>query len=247
MKKKKILLGLALAAAAVFSLASCGDDTKPADNGGSQVTPEQGGGEAQTQKYSVTYHTIRGTAPAAVSNVTALPATLPTLTDDEYNFLGWSKTENGTTLVTAGSAITVNTDLYAIWQEKAKFTVTYHTAHGTAPDALANVRALPETLPTLTDTEYDFLGWTATENGTTLVIAGSAISANTDLYAVWVEKGAYDKFVSVATNNQTLILNENFNETTSITKLEKDEDAENVGVFNKHQQKVHQRMALNTI
>ena len=233
MKKKKILLGLALAAAAVFSLASCGDDTKPADNGGSQVTPEQGGGETQTQKYSVTYHTTRGTAPAAVANVTALPATLPTLTDDEYNFLGWSKTENGTTLVTAGSAITANTDLYAVWQEKAKFTVTYHTAHGTAPDALVNVRALPETLPTLTDFEYNFLGWTATENGTTLVTAGSAISANTDLYAVWVEKGAYDKFVSVATNNQTLILNENFNETTSITKLEKDEDAENVGVFNK--------------
>ena len=114
MKKKKILLGLALAAAAVFSLASCGDDTKPADNGGSQVTPEQGGGEAQTQKYSVTYHTTRGTAPAAVANVTALPATLPTLTDDEYNFLGWSKTENGTTLVTAGSAISANTDLYAV-------------------------------------------------------------------------------------------------------------------------------------
>ena len=153
MKKKKILLGLALAAAAVFSLASCGDDTKPADNGGSQVTPEQGGdnqggGEAQTQKYSVTYHTTRGTAPATVADVTALPATLPTLTDDEYNFLGWSKTENGTTLVTAGSAISANTDLYAVWQEKEKFTVTYHTDHGTAPDNLANVRALPETLPT---------------------------------------------------------------------------------------------------
>lgn len=200
MKKKKILLGLALAAAAVFSLSACGED-KPAettpgtsDTGENGTTPDGGG--TVTQKYTVTYHTTHGTAPATVADVTALPATLPTLTDDEYNFLGWSKTENGTTLVTAGSAISANTDLYAVWQEKEKFTVTYHTAHGTAPDNLANVRALPETLPTLTDTDYNFVGWTATENGTELVTAGSAITTNTDLYAVWAEKSAYEKISS---------------------------------------------------
>lgn len=122
MKKKKILLGLALAAAAVFSLSACDDNETPANNSQSEVTPENGGGsDTQTQKYSVTYHTTHGTAPATVADVTALPATLPTLTDDEYNFLGWSKTENGTELVTAGSELTANTDLYAVWQEKSLY------------------------------------------------------------------------------------------------------------------------------
>ncbi len=122
MKKRRILLGLALAAAAVFSLTSCGDDTKPADNGGSQVTPEQGGGSGtQTQKYSVTYHTEHGTAPTALSDVNALPTDLPTLTDADYNFGGWATTENGTTPVTGGTAITSNTDLYAIWTAKTLY------------------------------------------------------------------------------------------------------------------------------
>ncbi|MCR5646654.1 MAG: InlB B-repeat-containing protein [Acholeplasmatales bacterium] len=123
MKKKKILLGLALAAAAVFSLSACGDDNEtPADNGGSEVTPENGGGSGtQTQEYSVTYHTAHGTAPAALSDVNALPTDLPTLTDADYSFGGWATTENGTTPVTGGTAITSNTDLYAIWTAKTLY------------------------------------------------------------------------------------------------------------------------------
>ena len=196
--------GLALAAAAVFSLSACGED-KPAettpgtsDTGDNGTTPDGGG--TVTQKYTVTYHTTHGTAPAAVADVTALPATLPTLTDDEYDFVGWAATENGTEIVTAGATITKNTDLYAVWLSKARFTVTYHTAHGEAPEALANVKALPETLPTLTDEEFNFVGWAATENGTEAVTAGTAITANADLYAIWTEKTAYEK---VATSQYT--------------------------------------------
>lgn len=64
MKKRKILLGLALAAAAVFSLSACGED-KPADptpttEGGEGTTPEtkpDGGGTVTptTQKYDVKF------------------------------------------------------------------------------------------------------------------------------------------------------------------------------------------------
>ncbi len=121
MKKKKILLGLALAAAVVFSLSAC-DDANETPAGQSEVTPENGGGSGtQTQKYSVTYHTAHGTAPAALSDVNALPTDLPTLTDADYNFGGWATTENGTTPVTAGTAITSNTDLYAIWTVKTLY------------------------------------------------------------------------------------------------------------------------------
>ena len=198
MKKRRILLGLALAAAAVFSLSACGDD-KPAEN--TPDTTDNGGtgdngGQTVTQKYTVIYHTAHGTAPASVADVTALPTTLPTLTDDEYDFVGWSATENGTELVTAGATISKNTDLYAVWLAKARFTVTYHTSHGTAPEAVANVKALPETLPTLTDEDYNFGGWAATENGTEAVTAGTAITDNADLYAIWTEKTAYEKIAT---------------------------------------------------
>ncbi len=64
MKKRRILLGLALAAAAVFSLSACGED-KPADptpttEGGEGTTPEtkpDGGGTVTptTQKYDVKF------------------------------------------------------------------------------------------------------------------------------------------------------------------------------------------------
>ena len=218
MKKRRILLGLAIALAAVFSLSACGDDKSDdiTPSTSDQVnTGGNNGGGTVTQKYSVTYHTAHGTAPASVANVTALPATMPTLTDDEYDFLGWSATENGTELVTAGATISKNTDLYAVWLAKARFTVTYHTAHGTAPASVANVKALPATLPTLTDEDYSFGGWAATENGTEPVTAGTAITANADLYAIWTEKTAYEKIVA-STNK---VLSYDFNAATTIDKV----------------------------
>ena len=216
MKKRGILLGLALAGLFAFSLSSCSGDNSKTPSNNTPSTGENDGGNTVTQKYSITYHTTHGTAPAAVANVTKLPTTLPTLTDDEYDFMGWSATENGNDVVTAGATISKNTDLYAVWLAKARFTATYHTAYGTAPETLNNVKALPDTLPTLTDDNYNFGGWSATENGTEALTAGTSITANADLYAIWTEKTTYEKIVS-STNK---VLSYDFNSATTVEKVD---------------------------
>ena len=66
------------------------------------------------------------------------------------------------------------------------YTVTYVSAHGTAPTALQNVEELTETMLTRMDdvTGYEFKGWYLDEEFTQAASAG-AISANTTLYAKW--------------------------------------------------------------
>ena len=58
MKKRKILLGLALAAAAVFSLSACGEENTPTDPTPT-VTPDEGGsGDTVTEKFDVKFMKI---------------------------------------------------------------------------------------------------------------------------------------------------------------------------------------------
>ena len=52
MKKRKILLGIALAAAAVFSLASCGDKPTPENTTGKTAETS---GDTQVTKYTIKF------------------------------------------------------------------------------------------------------------------------------------------------------------------------------------------------
>ena len=98
MKKRKILLGLALAAAAVFSLSACGDDAEPTtpdvvDNGGG----EQGGGSTVTpakKNFTVNFYSNGGTAVASQTVEEGKKATKPTDPTrtgsvNTYTFAGW--------------------------------------------------------------------------------------------------------------------------------------------------------------
>lgn len=144
--------------------------------------------------YTVTYNANGHgeNLPEAVLGATTLPATLPTMTADGYNFVGWATTATATESdVTAGQALSSDVTLYAIWVDaNVTFTVTYDTnGHGEAQDAVSDVTALPATLPTLTAEGYDFLGWATTATATEPnVTAGQAIAKDTVLYAVWVQK-----------------------------------------------------------
>ena len=172
-------------------------------------------------KYSVTYNINgHGTAPASLSDVTALPETLPTLTADGYTFEGWYLDEALTTVATAGQAITANTTLYAKWTAVVtKCSVTYNiNGHGTAQEALSEVTALPETLPTLTDADYNFGGWYLDEALTTVATAGQAITANTTLYAKWTIKTAYQKL----TEDENNIYHNDFETAGTLTDITND-------------------------
>ena len=158
------------------------DPTTPENN------PSEGGGETD-ETYTVTYNVNgHGTAPSALTNVTALPAELPVLTEEGYIFEGWYLEETCTTAATAGATISADTTLYAKWsQAVATYTVTFNTlGHGkTVPEALTNATALPTELPVLTAASFTFEGWYLEETCTTAAIAGATISANTTLYAKW--------------------------------------------------------------
>ena len=176
---------------------------------------------AVVTKYSVTYNINgHGTAQDALSEVTALPETLPTLTADGYTFEGWYLDEALTTVATAGQAITANTTLYAKWTAVVtKCSVTYNiNGHGTAQDALSDVTALPETLPTLTDADYNFGGWYLDEALTTVATAGQAITANTTLYAKWTIKTAYQKL----TEDENNIYHNDFETAGTLTDITND-------------------------
>ncbi len=138
MKKKRILLGIALASASIFALASCGgkNDNTPNDDeqkdtsgsqsgdSGQQGGGQQGGGEGQSQgggeqtvtKYSITYNVNgHGTAPANKTDVTAITdADLAAISAPGYLFEGWFTDEALTQAATAGN-ISTNTTLYAKW------------------------------------------------------------------------------------------------------------------------------------
>lgn len=77
-----------------------------------------GGGGSQTTTYTITYNNNgHGTAPATATGQTALPATLPTMSDNGWTFDGWYTDAALTTPAVAGATINANTTLYAKWTQ----------------------------------------------------------------------------------------------------------------------------------
>ncbi len=112
--------------------------------------------------YSVTYDVNgHGEAPTALTGVTALPATLPTLTADGFQFLGWATTATATEAnVTAGTALTGDVTLYAVWQElQSAVTVSYVTGVDsvTLTASQAEKGGTLATLPSLADTVTNYV------------------------------------------------------------------------------------------
>ena len=173
------------------------------------------------KSYSVTYVINgHGTQPEGLTNVTALPATLPVLEEAGWIFEGWYTDD--TTFehqAEANQAITENTTLYAKWEKNPvkSYSVTYViNGHGTQPEGLTNVTALPATLPVLEEAGWIFEGWYTDD--TTFehqAEANQAITENTTLYAKWTKTVEYeevsyvlkDSVFVVGTSTENLIIN----------------------------------------
>ena len=154
MKKRKILLGLALAAAAVFSLSACGDEDKPADpivdggDGGKEVTPDP-----VKKNYTVNFYSNGGTAVASQTVVEGNKATSPTAPTktgsvNTYTFGGWYTDVALTKAFDFNTAISGDVTLYAKWNstlvEASKITM-----NGTE---YASITAALAAIPTSGDT-----------------------------------------------------------------------------------------------
>ena len=127
------------------------------------------------------------------------------LTRDGYDFVGWSESPEGTTIV--GSTVSIgNADktLYAIWSKTITrtedVTLTYDGNGGTAVVDLETKTQISQKYGkgypvivaenSFTREGYDFVGWSDTADGKATVQPWSTftITENTILYAIWKQK-----------------------------------------------------------
>ncbi|MDE6660485.1 MAG: InlB B-repeat-containing protein, partial [Anaeroplasmataceae bacterium] len=111
-----------------------------------------------------------------------------------YQLDGWYLDEECTVLFDFEKEyITKDTILFGKWVSiEVGYTITYQVnGHGTAPAKINEGKKLPNPLPVLTETGYEFSGWYTDKDLKTPAVAGTVIQANTTLYAKWTKKAVY--------------------------------------------------------
>ena len=151
----------------------------------------------QEDKYTITFDMHdHGTAPADITDATALPNPLPEVEDvDGWLFAGWYLNENFETPAEAGATIIEDTTLHAGWVQipipsyPDGYTITYDMhGHGTAPETITDAEMLPDPLPTVEDDgDWHFGGWYLDAEYNTPAEAGAFIDDDTTLHAKWEE------------------------------------------------------------
>ena len=145
-----------------------------------KITFDANGGTcSSTEKISVTYDDVY--------------PSLPTVTREGYNFLGWYTSKVDGAKVEKGNKVTIteNTTLYARWEE-ASYTLTFDPDGGTLEGDESISVTFGDTsypvLPTASRTGYGFCGWYfgRNETGDELRADDSVnITSNTTVYAGW--------------------------------------------------------------
>lgn len=97
-----------------------------------------------------------------------------------------------------GSAITADLTLYAKWSEAVKVTVVYNNAQGSKEELI--VKGGTIALETPTQSGFDFDGWFTDEALTIPFDATKAITADTTVYALWLEGGVTYRTVTYNMN-----------------------------------------------
>lgn len=123
--------------------------------------------------------------------------TLPSASATGYTFDGWSKSNDNTADVTAGtyqsftaSGTSASTTLYACWTAQT-YTISYNANGGSgAPSPQTKTHNIALTLSSTIPTRdgYEFLGWSTSSTATSATYsAGDSYTSNAaaTLYAVW--------------------------------------------------------------
>ena len=202
MKKRKFIKiagASTLAALAGISLVACGNDTE------------------SEKEYTVVFNsndpdTTDQITPNAYADIVVKKGgtiNLPTPSYEGYTFDGWFVDSSYSSKFNSTDKVTSNLTLYAKWTKNGEpeptptptptttYTITFDTnGHGTAPAAVTGVTAIPSNLPTITVDGYRFIGWGTSASATTAVAAGTAITENTTLYAIWEQMSLYEIYAA---------------------------------------------------
>ena len=197
MKKKRFIKlagATTLAALAGLSLVACGGDDKD-----TVYTVKLNSNDPDTSdNISVTTYDDMEVKEGSTIN-------LPTLTYEGYTFGGWYSDVDLNNEFTKTTKVESDLTLYAKWTKNGEpaptptttYTITFDAnGHGTAPQAVSGVTALPHTLPSLEADGYRFIGWGTSASATTAVAAGTAITENTTLYAIWEQLSLYEIYAA---------------------------------------------------
>lgn len=153
------------------------------------------GGGGKTKTYKIKYELDGGVLPAN-SVVTEYDGTkdikLPTPTKEGSTFTAWAlNSKNGTRLTnnTLPGSTKADVTVYAIWQTKQTYTITYNLNDGTLPaDAPTSFDDKGvASLPTPTKEGKNFGGWydNADFNGAKVTSIAAGTKANVELFARW--------------------------------------------------------------
>lgn len=164
------------------------------------------GSDTKRTLYMKIYELTDGTPAAEYTDSVGFEANSPTvvhcktLSPSKEYLIHISQKCSGT-----GGSSSGNSNLYAIAFKAAPttFSVTYEeNGHGEAQTDLTEQKKLPNSLPVLSETGWDFGGWFA-DDGTfnTSITAGGTLIQDTTLYAKWT-LATYD--VTLHTNGGTI-------------------------------------------
>ena len=164
--------------------------------------------EPVVQEYTITFNANGGSvSPASATTKDGKLESLPTPTNDGYDFLGWYTQKNGGEKVTTDTAFTKDTTIYAHWSEQAaqEYTVTFDANGGSVtPSSVTTKDGKLESLPTPTYDGYDFLGWYTQKDGGEKVTTDTAFTKDTTIYAHWQKQAAQEYTVTFDANGGTI-------------------------------------------
>ena len=176
---------------------------------------------------TLTFHKNDGTSTTASQTVqknTTAALKSNTWTREHYTFMGWSTTAAGAVTYNDGANINTdsNLDLYAVWQEDTKYTVTWHVVGDFTSEQYYADETL--TLPAKPDdcsgaANRVFRGWTAEagyNNQTTAptyINASTTVTADAHYYAVFADKSS-----TGGTTTESVTFSDRYSENTNIEK-----------------------------
>ena len=171
---------------------------------------------APVQTYTVTFKnggTVLKTADVAEGATASYSGALPSkpaTAQYEYTFAGWATSEGGEAVDLASTAISANTEFYAVFVESLReYTVTW-SVDGTTTSETLVYGATPEykgttpTKPTVGNTSYTFIGWAASLSGEKLDTLPT-VAGDVTYYAVFDEVTLQTTFTVVWKNGDAIL------------------------------------------